>query len=910
VASVRPVEAVPLLDAAVERSRVERSKLRRELGRLDAVCLLIAAIVVMDTLGVVARGGAQTVAWLAIVAALFFVPAGLVIAELGAAFPHQGGPYVWARLAFGRYAGSLVALIYFVEAPIWVGGSLAITAVAVLDELVVPLQGGWRVLVALGFVWTTVALAVVPLRAGKRVPLAGAVAQVGLLGFFTATVVVYAARHGVHGVTVADLAPSWAVFVVVAPVLVYNFLGFELPSAAGEELRDPARDVPASILRAGVLTFALYAVPVLAIVLVVPADRLTGLTGFVDALGSVFVVYGRWAGLVGELAAVAFVWVLVANGLTWVMAISRTQAAASLGGVGPSALGRVSARTGTPLRATVTSGLVATATTLAAFAVAGDDNARYFSVVLALSIALLAVANLVVFPALVQLRRSHPQRPRPFRVPGGHAGAWIASGLATGWSALAVAATLWPGLGTADPDAYLPDGFAADRLGFTLTGLLPLAAVIAAAAAVAHYGRRQQRSAIEAAEAAPGNADERPGHVNPAVAPTKGRTDGMQTALELPEDGRSARLTPAELGKLDHPTPYLLMDLDAVERAYRAITSALPEFAIHYATKCNPDPRILARLHAAGSGFEIASYPELHTITGLGVHAEQVIFSSPVKPWTQIREAAQAGVWRFAFDSATELDKLATHAPGAAVYVRLGTGDLGSTVPSEGKFGVSRGQAVELMRYASSLGLQPYGIAYHVGSQMTEPRAWKDATRRAATVLRELQAHGITLRMLNIGGGLPARYAEPVPVLTDYGACIRQAVDRYLPYPVQLCAEPGRALVAEAGVLVATVIGTAERGGSGWLHLDVGAFNGMMETLLTRNRLVYPLADSRASPERRPYHITGPTCDSQDTMFFGVALSHGLAPGDQVYIYTAGAYTTCYASAFNGFNAPSTHCLS
>jgi ornithine decarboxylase len=118
----------------------------------------------------------------------------------------------------------------------------------------------------------------------------------------------------------------------------------------------------------------------------------------------------------------------------------------------------------------------------------------------------------------------------------------------------------------------------------------------------------------------------------------------MQTALELPEGGRSARLTPAELAQLDHPTPYLLMDLDAVEGAYRAITSALPEFAIHYATKCNPDPRILARLHAAGSGFEIASYPELQTLTGLGIHAEQVIFSSPVKPWTQIREAARVAV--------------------------------------------------------------------------------------------------------------------------------------------------------------------------------------------------------------------------------------------------------------------------
>ena len=383
----------------------------------------------------------------------------------------------------------------------------------------------------------------------------------------------------------------------------------------------------------------------------------------------------------------------------------------------------------------------------------------------------------------------------------------------------------------------------------------------------------------------------------------------MQAALESPDRVRSSRLTPAELGKLDHPTPYLLMDLDAVEGAYRTITSALPEVAIRYATKCNPDPRILARLHTAGSGFEIASYPELQILTSLGVRAADVIFSSPVKPWTQIREAAQAGVWRFAFDSATELDKLATHAPGAAVYVRLATGRLGSKVPSEGKFGVAGGQAVELMQTARSLGLLPYGIAYHVGSQMTDPRAWEDATRRAAAVLRELRAHGITLRMLNIGGGFPARYTDPVPDLSDYGACIRRAVDRHLPYPIRLCAEPGRALVAEAGVLVATIIGTAERAGNGWLHLDVGAFNGMMETLLTQNRLVYPLADSRATAERCTYHITGPTCDSQDTMFFGVALSRGLVPGDQVYIYTAGAYTTCYASAFNGFSAPSTHCL-
>ena len=229
----------------------------------------------------------------------------------------------------------------------------------------------------------------------------------------------------------------------------------------------------------------------LAIVLVVPADRLTGLTGFIDALAAVFVVYGPWEGLVGAVAALALLWIVVANGLTWVMASSRTQAAASLDGIGPAVLGRVSARTGTPVAATLAGGLVATVTTLAAFAVAGDDNSRYFSLALTLSISLLALANLAVFPALVRLRRTHPDRPRAFRVPGAAAGALAASALATGWSAVALAASLWPGLGTGDPDAQLPDGFAGQRLAFTLAELVALAAVLVSAALLVRFGRRR-----------------------------------------------------------------------------------------------------------------------------------------------------------------------------------------------------------------------------------------------------------------------------------------------------------------------------------------------------------------------------------------------------------------------------------
>jgi amino acid transporter len=479
--------------AEVDRRRSEHAKLRRELGRADAICFLIAAIVVLDTLGAVARGGAQTVVWLAFVSALFFVPAGLVISELGTAFPYEGGPYVWARMAFGRLAGSLVALIYWIETPVWIGGSLAITGTAAVDRLIVPVDGAWRLVFVFAFIWLTIALASAPLHIGKWIPATCAVVQVALLAFFTLTVGIYAAEHGVHGVGTGDLAPSWAVFIVAAPVLVYNFIGFELPSTTAEEMRDPQRDIPAAIARAGALTAILYCVPILAIVLVLPPGDITSLTGFIDALASVFVVYGPAADAVGAAAAAAFVWVLFTNGLTWVIGSSRTQVAASLDGAAPRALGAISERTGTPVRATVLAGIISTLTAGATFAVAGDSNEKYFSVVLTLSIALLALASLPVFGALVRLRRSHPGAHRPFRVPGGHAGAWIASALATGWCALAFAAILWPGLGAANSDAYLPAGFAGNRLGFFLVELVPIAAILIGAVAFAGLGRREER---------------------------------------------------------------------------------------------------------------------------------------------------------------------------------------------------------------------------------------------------------------------------------------------------------------------------------------------------------------------------------------------------------------------------------
>ena len=157
--------------------------------------------------------------------------------------------------------------------------------------------------------------------------------------------------------------------------------------------------------------------------------------------------------------------------------------------------------------------------------------------------------------------------------------------------------------------------------------------------------------------------------------------------------------------------------------------------------------------------------------------------------------------------------------------------------------------------------------------------------------------------MVDLGGGFPARYgAQPLP-LTEYAEVIAEGLAA-LPYEVDAIIEPGRAVVAEAGTLVTTVIGTALRHGDRWAHLDVGAFNGLMESLETNNRLRFPVSDSRGSARRDLFHLTGPTCDSQDTILYGVELSADLATGDRVYIGSTGSYTTVYASHFNGFDPP------
>ena len=373
---------------------------------------------------------------------------------------------------------------------------------------------------------------------------------------------------------------------------------------------------------------------------------------------------------------------------------------------------------------------------------------------------------------------------------------------------------------------------------------------------------------------------------------------------------RSPLQDPAALGALLDDGPVLAYDLRVVADRVRGFREAFGgRVGVRYAVKCNPDPQVLRTVAGAGGGFEVASLPEVGLALAAGAAVEQVLYSNPVKPPAHVAGAFAAGVTRFAVDSPEELAKIAEHAPGAGVFVRLRVDDGASRFPLSSKFGTSLDAAGQLLRDARRLGLVPEGLTFHVGSQCTDVDAWARAVRACGPVLADLLADGVRLRLLDIGGGFPAQYASggAVPSLAALAERVLAAVDA-LPYvPEELVCEPGRAVVAEAAVLAVTVIGRAERDGRRWLYTDVGAYNGLMEAAQTAGTMAYPVATSRPQRPGAPTvrcTVTGPSCDSSDTLLDDVELPADVAVGDRLYLSSTGAYSLCYASSFNGFPAP------
>lgn len=347
-------------------------------------------------------------------------------------------------------------------------------------------------------------------------------------------------------------------------------------------------------------------------------------------------------------------------------------------------------------------------------------------------------------------------------------------------------------------------------------------------------------------------------------------------------------------------TPFLVLDILSIKNKYREIKKNLSGIEVFYAMKANNDPKILGTLKEEDCGFEIASKNELNELLKLGVSSDKIMCMHTIKSPDFIRELNSKGISLLAVDSYAEIDKIYSLFPSALILIRLEVENTGSDWPLTDKFGVNFSQALDLLNYSNNKGLTVYGITFHVGSQCRNLNNWQLAIELSSKLFNEAVKMGAPLKMLSLGGGLPIKQIENTPSLVAIGKVIASALKDNFNSDVRVSIEPGRGMVGDSGVMVSTVLGKAERNGKNWIYIDAGVFNALMETI---EGYKYSLKVQSTNKTKR-FNIGGPSCDSIDIPFKDIVLPD-LEIGDKLFILNAGAYTTVYASDFNGFKVPS-----
>jgi ornithine decarboxylase len=352
--------------------------------------------------------------------------------------------------------------------------------------------------------------------------------------------------------------------------------------------------------------------------------------------------------------------------------------------------------------------------------------------------------------------------------------------------------------------------------------------------------------------------------------------------------------------------PCLVVDLDVVRENYLTFSKALPDTKVFYAVKANPAPEILKLLAELGSSFDVASVSETEAVLAAGATPDRISYGNTIKKVSEISAVARLGINLFAVDCEAEVDKVAAAAPGVRVICRIHCDGTGSEWPLSRKFGCEPEYAADILEYAHRQGLVPHGISFHVGSQQHNIEAWDRALASTAAIFRTCAERGITLAMVNLGGGFPARYVRKTPKLESYGKAIFRSLRKHFGNAIpETIVEPGRGLVGNAGVIEAEVVLIAKRSPEDevrWVYLDIGKFHGLAETIDESIR--YPIRTARDRDETAPCVIAGPTCDSVDVLYEKnpYPLPVSLAIGDKVLIEATGAYTTTYSSVgFNGY---------
>jgi len=356
-------------------------------------------------------------------------------------------------------------------------------------------------------------------------------------------------------------------------------------------------------------------------------------------------------------------------------------------------------------------------------------------------------------------------------------------------------------------------------------------------------------------------------------------------------------------------TPLFVYSRAAMRAAFAAYERALQgrRHLVCYAMKANPNLAVLQTFAQAGAGFDIVSGGELARVLAAGGDAGRVVFSGVGKTRAEMRQALLAGVRCFNVESESELDTLNAQALALAcrapVSLRVnpdvdaGTHPYISTGLKGNKFGIAHGQALAAYRHAASLpGLQVVGIDCHIGSQITQLAPYLDALDRVLDLVEQVEAAGIAIHHVDVGGGLGITYTDETP--PDASAMVRallQRLDERGHGHREVLFEPGRSLVGNAGVLVTEVLVLKPGETKNFCVVDA-AMNDLMRPAMYDAWMAIEPCLQRAGAAT-VWDVVGPICESGDWLGRDRALS--VAGGDRLAVLSAGAYGMAMASNYN-----------
>ena len=386
---------------------------------LDMTLFTVAAILVIDTLAPSAAIGPSSISWWIITLVLFFIPYGLITAELGSTYPEQGGLYVWVKRAFGERWAGRTTWLYWINVALWMP-SVYVLFASMFAQLFFPDMSLWvQIIIGLVMTWVTVAVGVVALDTGKWVPNIGAFIKALIMVVIGVGAFIYAGQHGVaNDLSFQNILPSWGAGLAFLPVIVYNFMGFELMSGAGEEMHNPQRDIPRAIISAGVLIAVFYMLGTIGMLMALPVEELGLVSGIIDTLRLLLGETGFGGALVTVLG-IGALYTFLTNMVTWTMGANRTAAEAAAEGELPAIFGKLHPVNKTPTGAFLITGIVSSVVLVVYGFMAGSAEDLFWTL-FAFSSMVFLLPYLALFPAFLKLRRTDAATPRPYRVPGGN----------------------------------------------------------------------------------------------------------------------------------------------------------------------------------------------------------------------------------------------------------------------------------------------------------------------------------------------------------------------------------------------------------------------------------------------------------------------------------------------------------